>query len=219
MPSSPTTISERALQRTARPPPPARRPSAAQMMRQPVGARVELAHSSALAPRTPPRPRPGVRAACAANSSGKRRRRERHARSRSSPAGASARSSGARMSSCPSARSGAATAASSSRTQPRRQRLDARPARTGRWRTRARPRSRPACRRPRAPRARLTDRSNLALAVATGSNARRQPRQARAAPAALFCSASITWNSGWRDSERAGLSTSTSRSNGTSWWP
>ena len=44
---------------------------------------------------------------------------------------------------------------------------------------------------------------------------------ARAAPSsagALFCSASITWNSGWRDSERAGLSTSTSRSNGRSWW-
>ena len=33
---------------------------------------------------------------------------------------------------------------------------------------------------------------------------------------ALFCSASITWNSGCRDSERAGLSTSTSRSNGKS---
>ena len=35
--------------------------------------------------------------------------------------------------------------------------------------------------------------------------------------AALLCNASITWNSGCRDSERAGLSTSTSRSNGTSW--
>ena len=49
--------------------------------------------------------------------------------------------------------------------------------RTGRWRTRARPRSPPACRpRPRCS-ARLTDRSNLAARVATGSNALVQPRQ------------------------------------------
>ena len=46
-----------------------------------------------------------------------------------------------------------------------------------------------------------------------------QPRQLEASRRALFWNASITWNSGWRASERAGLSTSTSRSNGRSWWP
>ena len=35
---------------------------------------------------------------------------------------------------------------------------------------------------------------------------------------AVFWKASITWNSGWRASDRTGLSASTSRSNGTSWW-
>ena len=65
--------------------------------------------------------------------------------------------------------------------------------------------------------ARLTDRSNLALALAIGSNALRSPGNS-SRTAALFCNASITWNSGCRDSERAGLSTSTSRSNGRSWW-
>ncbi|WP_259370697.1 hypothetical protein [Streptomyces sp. SCUT-3] len=34
----------------------------------------------------------------------------------------------------------------------------------------------------------------------------------------LFCSTSMTWNSGLRDIERAGLRISTSRSNGVSWW-
>src|SRR5262249_5721737 len=34
-----------------------------------------------------------------------------------------------------------------------------------------------------------------------------------------FCSTSITWNNGWRDNDRAGLSSSTRRSNGTSWCP
>ena len=66
--------------------------------------------------------------------------------------------------------------------------------------------------------ARLTDRSNLALAEATGSNAVVSPASSRLT-AALFCNVSITWNSGCRASERAGLITSTSRSNGMSWWP
>ena len=46
----------------------------------------------------------------------------------------------------------------------------------------------------------------------------REPRQARARPPppSAASNASITWNSGCRDSDRAGLSTSTSRSNGSS---
>src|SRR6266481_1675689 len=64
---------------------------------------------------------------------------------------------------------------------------------------------------------RLTDRSNLALALETGSMLALSPESSNCT-GALFCNASITWNSGWCDSDRAGLSTSTSRSNGTSWW-
>ena len=48
--------------------------------------------------------------------------------------------------------------------------------------------------------------------------ARRQPGSSAKLTGALFWNASITWNSGCRDSDRAGLSTSTSRSNGRSWW-
>ena len=92
------------------------------------------------------------------------------------------------------------------------------PRRTGRWRTPARPPGRPARRRRRARSASANDRSNLAPATATASNAGLQPRQLEARPAASFWNASITWNSGWCASERAGLSTSTSRSNGRSWW-
>ena len=47
----------------------------------------------------------------------------------------------------------------------------------------------------------------------------REPGQLKAAAAAPASNASITWNSGCRDSDRAGLSTSTSRSNGSSAWP
>jgi hypothetical protein len=73
---------------------------------------------------------------------------------------------------------------------------------------------------PSAPRSSLTltARSNLAVALATGSNRVASPGTSKRA-AALFWNASITWNSGWCDSERAGLSTSTSRSNGSSAWP
>ena len=57
----------------------------------------------------------------------------------------------------------------------------------------------------------------------TGPSARpaaARQRSARAGPvppAALFCTVSMTWNSGWRPRDRAGASSSTSRSNGTSW--
>ena len=70
---------------------------------------------------------------------------------------------------------------------------------------------------PSAPRrsARLSDKSNLALALATGSKLVLSP--ANSSPSfAVFCNTSITWNSGCRASERAGLMTSTSRSNGSS---
>ena len=43
-----------------------------------------------------------------------------------------------------------------------------------------------------------------------------RPSRSRAAGVA-FCTVSMTWNSGWRASDRSGASTSTSRSNGTSW--
>src|SRR4029453_13142661 len=55
---------------------------------------------------------------------------------------------------------------------------------------------------------RLTDRSNLALALETGSTLALSP-ESSSCTGALFCNASITWNSGWCDSDRAGLSTST----------
>ncbi len=46
--------------------------------------------------------------------------------------------------------------------------------------------------------------------------ARRPGRSSSAS--ALFWNSTMTWNSGWCDRERTGLSTSTKRSNGTSWW-
>ena len=101
--------------------------------------------------------------------------------------------------------------------EPRRQRLHARPDRTGRWRIRS-PRNpggravEPRALRPGSPTSR-TWRSPSPPAQSSPS-----VPKAPAAAAALFCNASITWNSGWRASERAGLSTSTSRSNGSSWW-
>ena len=62
-----------------------------------------------------------------------------------------------------------------------------------------------------------TDRSNFALAVATGCGSTASPGSSSAPRRRASASnASITWNSGCRDSDRAGLSTSTSRSNGRS---
>ena len=74
---------------------------------------------------------------------------------------------------------------------------------------------------PSAPRRSISpsDRSNLALDVAIGCGLVAEPRQRqrRGVRRPRVSNASITWNSGCRDSERAGLSTSTSRSNGRSW--
>ena len=47
-----------------------------------------------------------------------------------------------------------------------------------------------------------------------GPHAGQVPRRRRAS----FCMVSMTWNSGWRASDRSGASSSTRRSNGTSWW-
>ena len=61
-------------------------------------------------------------------------------------------------------------------------------------------------------------RSNLACArpVGTGVAVTSGRSAARAATVPMFCKVSITWNSGWRASDRSGATTSTSRSNGTS---
>ena len=184
------------------------------MMRQLVGARIELAHSSGAAPRTPPRPHRACAATCAANSSGKvaggtaravsfhaaqdgvRARRAPECRGCRSPARAPQPPPPAAEPAAPPAprrspRSNRSVAYSSTPVDPGRRAVRRRAARqgsaTGRtWRSRSRPARTP----PRSP----------------GSS---RPT------GALFCNASITWNSGWRDSERAGLSTSTSRSNGS----
>ena len=149
------------------------------MMRQLVGAGVELAHRSALCPRTPPRRRRASAPTWAANSSGKvaagtatrgvvplaqdgvALRRGQNVEAADRPVGM--------------LRPPPPAAAPAAPPAPRRWR-----GRTGRWRIRARP-SIPAG-VPSAPRCspRLSDRSNLAVAVATGSNAARQPRQVEA---------------------------------------
>ena len=50
-----------------------------------------------------------------------------------------------------------------------------------------------------------------------GRDGRTPARPGRpAAAGALFCTVSMTWNSGWRASDRSGARSSTSRSNGTS---
>src|ERR1700730_16342408 len=128
-----------------------------------------------------------------------------------------ARSSPLRMSRLPIARSGCATVASSRRTN--RPAIASTVSRSNRSVAYSITPDIPAG-VPSAPRSSLTltARSNLAVAVATGSNRVASPGTSKRA-AALFWNASITWNSGWCDSDRAGLSTSTSRSNGSSAWP
>ena len=101
--------------------------------------------------------------------------------------------------------------------QPLAKRLAPSQRRTGRWHIPARRRCRPAA--PSAARRSIspTDRSNFALAVATGCGRTASPGRSSPPPPRSASNASITWNSGCRDSDRAGLSTSTSRSNGRSW--
>src|SRR5262245_31285854 len=189
-------------------------PARAQLMRKLVGAHLQLAVAGC-SPSNTTATASGVAAACAANSCG-------------SVAPGSARSvafhscrivwrsAADRISSRPIETSGAATAASSSRTS--------RPASASTLPRSNRslaysitPLSPPAL--PSAVRssAKLTDKSNFALAPATGSTLTLSPSSSSCA-GALFCNANITWNSGWCANERAGLSASTSRSNGSSWW-
>src|SRR5215468_3631414 len=165
-------------------------PKRAQLMRQLVGATLKLPVAELLIPKH----------------DRNRVRRRRLVR----------RSAADRISSRPIATSGAATAASSRRTS--------RPARTS---TLARsnrslaysitPLSPPGPPSALRSSAKLTDKSNFALAPATGSTRALSPASS-SSTGALFCNANITWNSGWCANERAGLSASTSRSNGSSWW-
>ncbi len=63
---------------------------------------------------------------------------------------------------------------------------------------------------------RETSRSNLATPVSSRHGSMESPSMSRAA-GGLFWKVRATWNSGWRAIERAGLTSSTSRSNGRSW--
>ena len=60
-------------------------------------------------------------------------------------------------------------------------------------------------------------RSNLAVSTSKSTVVTRSPGSSKLR-SGRFSNDSATWNSGWRACERAGLSTSTSRSNGTSAW-
>ena len=178
-------------------------PERAQMMRQLARARIELAVGEAARPRTPPRSQRASSCTCAANSSG--RVADGTARAVSFQSYRMVRrSSGLRMSRLPIGAVGdpqppPPAAGSAAPPSPPRSR-----ARTGRWRIPECPRSPPARRPRRAARP----------GSPTGRTWRSRSRPARtrcAAPASssrtatLFCNASITWNSGCRASERAGL--------------
>ena len=63
---------------------------------------------------------------------------------------------------------------------------------------------------------RANERSNFAVDDGTGTVVTTRSANSNTA-FALFCSASITWKSGFRARERAGLTFSTTCSNGTSW--
>ena len=221
--SSPTTISG---ERSTQQPDHGLGPDAQalQMMRQAVGVGLERGVAQRCGPRTPPPPASGVRRPAPQTAPAGRRPRQRRrsgcARAVSFHAAGWCRAPPAsRIGSAPSARRGSATAAASSRISRCAQRrhaglveqvagvfqhaLDA-----GR----------------RAVGAAPLDQPERQVELGAGGRDRLQaaPR-ARAAPApppaAPVSNASITWNSGCRDSDRAGLSTSTSRSNGSSAWP
>ncbi len=64
-------------------------------------------------------------------------------------------------------------------------------------------------------------RSNLDRPVCTGMSVAQRPGSRSSSPRAscwVVSKVSATWNSGWWDVLRSGLSASTSRSKGTSWW-
>ena len=151
------------------------------MMRQPVGAQVQLAvakrlllehHRDRIRASLPPAPQTAPARWSPA----------RHARCRSSRAGWSSRSAAPRMSRLPSARSGCGNRCRQQPHQPRRQRLHAGRARTGRSRIRSPPQSPPAPRPHRAPRSGSPTGRTWRSRVATGSNRRRKPRHLKARP-------------------------------------
>ena len=154
----------------------------AQVMRQPVGARIELAVAQASRPRTPPRSHRGLRAACAANSSGSVASGDRMRGVVPAPQDASRAPPALRMSRLPDRTLRLRNRRLQQPDEPPRQRLHARPLEQvgGVF---DRTRQSPPARRPRrAPRSALSDRSNLALAVATGSNRAVKPGQPRSSP-------------------------------------
>ena len=196
-------------------PPPLRARAPPHQIPAPAGRpRIQLPVGHHARRRTPPRPRPGVRAACAANSSG------------TGPGGSATAVSFHPASSCrrsagvehldrghPQARIGGHRLQHPHQPRPRSlrppgveqvRRAVHRTAQPGRATARAEHlASRHVQVEPGHPRAR--------------GHPLRAPRAGPAPAAALFWTVSTTWNRGWRASDRAGASSSTSRSNGTSW--
>ena len=149
------------------------------MMRQLVGAGVELGVSQAVAPRTPPRSHRGF-ALPAHQTVPARSRTGSDGRCRSTRAEWCGAPRRRECRGCQSAARELATAASSSRMSRSRHRLARSPDRTDRWRIRARRRCPAACRPRRAARPELSDRSNLALAVVDRFEAVIESRQLEA---------------------------------------
>ncbi len=157
----------------------------------------------------------GVRAACRANRAG-RASGVAVGAARSASAASCARSSAESRSSALSRRSGSWAAASRSRTN-----RSARSCAVSGSNS-ARAYSRMPRRPPGAPSsplvsATLNDRSQRAVPVASPSKPTARPGM-RMLGSALFWKASITWNSGCAAADRTGLTASTSRSKGRSWW-
>ena len=212
MPSSGHHQLERALEQQRRPAPPGRRPAGAGggpagwpagRARRRSGSRPRSSTAGASGVRAHLRleqlvqrrlPRPPARAAFHSPSSWRALGRRSAA---AAPRGAGA---------------GSAAAPASRRCEVPGQPLDRGAARTGRGCTRA-------CRRAPAPsRSACRVRSNFAVPVSTSAAREREPRQLQRSPPGAFCSTNITWNSGGRLRSRSGASSSTSRSNGRSWW-
>ena len=187
------------------------------MMRQLVGAGIELARRSALCSSNTTAIASGLRAAWAANSSRQGRGRDGTRRVVPLAQDGVALRRRSRMSRLADRLLGIRNRGLKQPHEPLRQRLDGCPIEQvgGVFDARHRcPAGAPSAARcsPRP-----SERSNLAVAVVDRLRGDASDPAAQAISAgALFCSASMTWNSGWRASERAGLSTSTSRSNGRS---
>ena len=181
MPSSPITISsERSTHSPTTVSGPT--PEPAQVMRQPVGVRIQRRVAQLALLDTPPQPHPASpppapRTAPAGSRPATARavafQSSSDARAAPPPPGSPARRSHA---------SGAAHRRLQQPDQTLRQRRQRSSGQTGRWRIPACPRSPPARRPRRAPRRRLSARSNFDVVVATASKRRRNARQAQARP-------------------------------------